>query len=1004
MKITDNIKVTLLSALVLSSSVVSADEISGVVRDIQNRPLSGYVVTSIESQNEAITNKRGEFSIEAQMGERVDISIDGVSIDTATLSDDNEGVINIAPDPYKLKIESAANTRIDRHRTSAAIDVATSEDLENYSGYSSTNTIIGKLASLTTVLSSGVTNSDYAALYVRGMATTTGSTALVLVDGYESDLSRLNNIEIESITVLKDAVALAPYGLRGANGVVLVTTKSGIEGKPQFKVNVEYGVSQLQKRDYVGAAEYSTLVNEARANDGLSAIYSDEELAAQGTDQYLYPDMDWVSEMMKSMSKYTQASIEMTGGSSTIRYYTMFDYKTYDGAFNHTDYNDYVNQQNDMTRLNFRSNVSMDVTKSLQLNARLGGRISNSSDLLYGSNAYYNLLCSTPANRYSIFNEDGSYNGDAKNVINPYAHLVERGVYDYHERAFDASVDLNYSLDFITKGLSASAAISFASEALVTEAYSGGTYAVYEPATAWVLNEEGTKYVETPSYNEYGNDAEVAFDPASSSQDETVTQSRTNTMRFAFNYDREFGKHSVVSSFVAERAEQNYQNYAEAFKYINFALSANYGYNDKYFADLVISCAGSNAYEKGKMGLFPAVGASWIASNEDFLKSSSTIDFLKVRASAGITGGSPTDSRFLYLYTYGSDGTYYFGETATSSTGLSQSALMDPDFSWERGYSYNAGFDTRMLSNRLSLSVDAFAEKRVNILDSYDDIVTSMAVWSNMYDCYAQVLNKGVDFTLGFQDSYKSGLSFSVSANGGFSKNKILQQYEIENDATSVVGYPVNAIFGYATDGFYSSDEEAAVANTTFGSVQAGDIKYVDQDNNGVIDEYDQTYLGSSFPTFRYGLNLNVSYKGVYVDAWFDGQAGAVKNVSSNVIFNPLNGADGNISQYAADNCWTAERGDSAELPRLSYDYNENNSQTNSLYMMNSNFMRLRTAEVGYNLPNKLLKRLGLGSTKIYLRGHNLFVVDATDGAVDPEVTSGYPIAKSVYVGLNVGF
>lgn len=998
MKITNNIKIALFSAFVLSTTTVSAEEIKGVVRDLQNKPLSGYVVKSVDSQSEAITNKRGEFTIDAKAGETVEILLNGILMDSSTLESGDSGVMKVSVDPYRLKVESAANTRIDRHRTSAAVDMATSESFENYSGYSSANTIVGKLASLSTVISSGMMDGDYATLYVRGKGTTTTATALVLVDGYESDISRLSNLEIESITVLKDAVALAPYGLRGANGVVLVTTKSGIAGKPQFKVNVEYGVSQLQYSDYVGASQYATLVNDARANDGLSALYSDEQLSLQGTDEYLYPDINWVDEMMKSMSQYTNASIEMTGGSSTIRYYTMFDYKTYDGAFNHTDYNSNYDLQNDSSRLNFRSNVSMDITKTLRMDVRLGGRISNSTDIQYGTTSSYEFFCSTPANRYSIYNADGSYNGTSYYATNPYAKFVEMGFFDYHERTLDASVNLNYSLDFITKGLSVSSAISFASESIVTESYNGGSYAVYEPTTEWQIGDSG-KYEETDTYIKYGNDAEVAFGG------ESAVQDRTNTMRLAFDYDREFGKHSVVSTLLAERSEQNYQTYAEAYKYVNFALSANYGYDDKYFADFVLSYAGSNAYETGNnMGFFPAAGLSWIASNEDFLKGNSVVDFLKVRASAGITGASPSGNRFLYLYNYTSDGTYYFGQTATSTTGLSQAALMDPDFSWERGYSYNLGVDVRSLSNRLSLSFDVFSEKRVNIIDTYDDIVTSMAVYPNMYDCYAQVLNQGFDFTAGFSDSYKSGLAFRVAVNGGLAKNKILQKYEIENDATSVIGYPVNAIFGYQSAGFYSSEDDIANSPTsTFGSVQPGDIKYVDQNGDNVIDEYDQTYLGTSFPTFNYGLNLNVSYKGFYVDAWFDGMAGGVKNVSSNVIYNALNGTDGNISTYYADNYWTEERGDSATLPRLSYDYNENNSQTNSVYVLSSNFMRLRTAEVGYNLPNNLLQRFNLGSAKIYLRGHNLFVLDAM-GGLDPEVTSGYPISKSLYVGLNVGF
>ncbi len=276
--------------------------------------------------------------------------------------------------------------------------------------------------------------------------------------------------------------------------------------------------------------------------------------------------------------------------------------------------------------------------------------------------------------------------------------------------------------------------------------------------------------------------------------------------------------------------------------------------------------------------------------------------------------------------------------------------------------------------------------------------------YNNIYDCNAQILNQGFDFSLGFQDSFNSGFSYKVSANGGLAKNKILRQYELEDAVYSEVGNPVDGIYGYLFDGFYSSEDE--IQNSTpssFGDVQVGDIKYKNLNGDDVIDEGDMTYLGSSFPTFNYGVNINLSYRSFYVDAWFDGMAGGYKNVVSNVIYNPLNGTDGNISTYAAENYWTAERAETATLPRLSYDYNYNNSQTSSLFVVSSDFMRLRTAEIGYRLPSSILEKFSLGSAKLYLRAHNLWVLDSMD-ALDPEVTSGYPLTKSFYVGLNIGF
>lgn len=700
--------------------------------------------------------------------------------------------------------------------------------------------------------------------------------------------------------------------------------------------------------------------------------------------------VNWRNELFRKNSSITNASVQVTDGSDRIRYYTVINHKFYDGAFLHTHENPKYDSQNTYNRLNIRTNASMDITSNTELGIRLGGAIQNVAEPQAGSAGLYNMLLSTPSNRYVIYNPNGSYGGNNNYRTNPMAEMVGRGYSDKHQRFINMNVDLNHRMDYLLKGLSLDLAVSFMNSSKVTEDYTA-SYAVFEP----VLNSDPTEYIQ------YGKSKVLTYSGRS------VTQNRTQDFRGAVNYDRTFGMHSVSASLIFDASEQVIENQSEPFRYLNTALAVNYGLSDKYFFDIVASYYGTNTYSPdNRFGLFPAVGASWIISNENFMNDIDIVDFLKMRISYGLTGSDAIGGyrRFMYLDNFTNNGNFVFGETANQSTsGLSEAALSNVDAKWENGYKFNVGFDTRLFRN-LNFTFDYFHERRTDILQSISPETTGIVGIGLPFINYGQVNKTGFDLTMGYEDTYKNGISLSCDFNAGFAKDKIIKTYELYNSVYSEIGNSLGSIYGYMANGFYVDEADISTSpKNSLYDVQPGDIKYVNQNDDEVIDPYDKVLIGNNFPKFHFGLNLNIGYKGFYLSTQLDGQTNYQLNMKGNIVYSPLKNGYDNISKYAAENYWTLNRNETATLPRLTTFDNLNNNQNNSLYIKNGNFLRLRTLELGYNLPSKVLKTLKMSSCKIYGRGHNLLVWDGIDG-VDPEVSTGFPMLRSFNVGINVAF
>lgn len=990
MKISRNNSI-LIFLLCVSPLIASTEK--GRLIDAGNKKLSGYLIENTSNNKSAKSDKYGEFMIDVSKGDTLKVYLDGVYLYDYVASGEKI-IISLPNNPYRNVIETVSYGKVDREKTSAAIDFVGFDKLEGHSFINGKHSITGKLSSLWTTLTCGLPESDGQNLFIRGKSSFNSNTPLVLVDGFESPIYNLNIEEIESVSVLKDAVATALYGLRGANGVLLVKTKKGTEGKSQFKLNFDFGVVQpVSVPEFVDASTYASMVNEARANDGLTPRYTDEELSLQGTDPYRYPDVDWREEMLKKSSFVTNTSLQFTGGSGKVRYYALLNHSYYEGAFLNTDKNPKYNTQNKLNRFNFRANVSMDITENTELNIRMGGRIKEETYPEVGSESFYNTLLSTPANRYVIYNEDGSYGGNNVYRNNPMGMMVGKGYDSRHARFVNTNLDLSHKMDYLLKGLSLNLAASFMTDFNVREQYRGASFAVKELVSA-----PG----EDPVYIEYGKNKVLKY------SSRAVTQDRTQNFRGSIDYDRKWGeKHSLSATMLADFSEQVYQNEAEAYRYMMFGITANYGLYGKYYADIVASYNGTNTYNPDhQFGFFPAGGLSWIISKEDFMKNIKWIDFLKFRTSYGLVGSDAIGSyrRFMYLNNFSGNGSHRFGETAgTSIDGLSESALANPDASWEKDYKFNIGFDVRLFQN-LSFTFDYFREKRTGILQSIDPWITDMVGIGLPQINYGEVKNHGFDTSLSYVKTCKNGFTWGIDANMGLAKNKIEKYAEMQYTVNSRIGNSISAIYGYVSDGLYMNQNEIDEGPVnTFYNVQPGDIKLVDMNSDDVINEYDKVVIGDDFPSVRYGINFNMAYKGAYLVAEFDGMADYQKMLSSNIVYNPLNGGSGNISKYAAENYWRPDRAETATLPRLTTLVNYNNDKPNTIYMKDAGFIRLRTLEIGYSWNTENLRRLKMSGLKLFLRGHNLFSIDKM-GELDPEITSGYPILRSYNLGLNVSF
>lgn len=950
------------------------------------------------------SDMNGSYDIENLSSNTITVEHIDYKSKTVKVGENKKIEVILEPVFYKKDVPLAFGTvRFDSF--TGAVSFTTGEEIKNVPTQTLANNLSGKIAGLTVMQSSGEPGSDIPDLFIRGKSTYNNSNVLVLVDGFEGDYNQLLPDEIESVTILKDAAALSIYGIRGSNGVMLVKTKRGVKSdRIDIRLNMRSGISSpISKPKFVDAFTYASLYNEALSNDNgiWSPRYMEEELNAykDGSAPYFYPNIDWYKETLEDNVPYGDINLSFKGGNENVKYYLMLGYINSQKFYKMNPDRSFSQLRNlgKTDKYNVRANVDMKINTVFSLAANIGSVILNRKYPNGGS--FWGILYSTPANAFPIKNKNGTWAASPVYTNNPLGNLVMQGKRSTNERTIQSDVIFKQDLSSIIPGLKLSEGIAFTSWSL-------SNYDIWRDYERWYV----------PKNN--GEESEPILAAGAKSEFSIDQNTRSQWSRLEYqgmaDYAAKLGDiHDLHAVFGAmySRYDMNGVNVP----YLNAGLFGRlgYGYDNRYFTEFGFAYNGSENLPRGnKFGFFPSLSAAWVLSNEDFLSNNSAIDFLKLRASAGMFGSADLGStRFGYqTYYTDSERSYQLGSTANVSiTGIMQGRLGNPNISYEKNYKYNIGLDFGLMK-KIEGSVDFFAEKRKGILVVQTPQVPSIVGLILPYENLGEVSNKGFEFELLYTEKI-SDFGLSVGGNLAYAKNTIDYQAEVfrKNAFSERTGHPVGSLFGLEAIGFFQSEEEINDAPLhTFAQVQPGDIRYKDQDGDNIIDENDVVYLGySNLPELTYGATLSLTYKGFDFNVFLFGQAkrNIMLNNSHNAyaFYNNGQALETSLGRWA----YYPERGidtrEGATYPRLTASDNQNNYRNSSFWMKNNSFVRLRNVELGYSIPRTVTDKLNLNGIRIYLSGTNLLTITPLED-YDPQVLTGYPLAKSYNIGVNLQF
>ncbi|MDO4163597.1 MAG: SusC/RagA family TonB-linked outer membrane protein [Bacteroides sp.] len=829
-----------------------------------------------------------------------------------------------------------------------------------------------------------------------------GNEPLVLIDGFVRNLSDITSEEIESISVLTDAASCALYGMRGANGVVLVNTKRGQSGKLKVTAQYTFGLNtQFRSPEFADSYTYATALNQAYENEGSTVPYNSLELEAFRTGQYPteFPDVNWWDEVYQNPGNTHRLDLTFNGGSDRFRYYTVVGYY-FDKAMLTYNINDsrYDSKTKDV-RLNVRTNLDADLTPTTKMRFNLMGQLKEQNGPNYDSDTFFSNLYMIPAAAFPILHSDGTYGGNSIYLANnPIAVLRDSGHCRTSYGTLYADLSLEQDLSAITEGLSASLAVSFDNRGSMYEK-SSKTYA-YKWHDASIDSSTGSM-VYTPTQW------------SSNSPTLTLTDQEFESLYIEANfqgkiaYDRTFGKHHVGGAAIYDQYSYTLNGQNNSQKRQSAMLNATYTYDNRYTASVVANYSGSSYLPEGdRFTLYPAVSAAWIASNEAFMKDVKFIDYLRLHASFGLSGWDGNLSHDLWRSSYSTGGSYYFITNGTASTSYSETTpLAVTGLTAEKSRRATFGVDLSMFSNRLDISAEGFFEKRSNILVSNETRVTGIMGITPGQTNAGIYKYRGAALSLSWNDQIND-FKYGVSANLTYmtsevvNENQAYQQYSYLDHT----GNKVNQCYGLEAIGFFNDQLEINNSATqTFSTVLPGDVKYKDQNGDGKIDSQDIVKMcGSSTPEVWFGFSLYASYKGFDISADFSGVTGVTLNLLDSPLYTPLIN-NGTISNTFLEReiPWTTDTKTTATMPRLSSQSNANNYQNSSLWYRDASFIKLRNLQIGYTFPKSMLR---FADMRVYLMGTNLFSLDNV-GFADPEqLVAAYPSIRSFWAGVKFNF
>lgn len=832
------------------------------------------------------------------------------------------------------------------------------------------NTLFGRFPGLFVNQRAGHPGDDSPTLRVRGAL----NSPLTIVDGYERDITYLSPEEIESITLLKDASAVGLYGMKAANGVLVIITKRGMQQKNRIHFTVQTGLqSPVNTMNVLNAQNYMTLYNQAAVNDELPEKYSPSEISAAGTSPQ-YPDVDWQGEALRKTSGLSRANLTVNGGSQFIRYLVDFGFLYNKGIYKPS--NPVLNSDAQMNRLNLRSNFDLQVTKSTVFSMDLYGAVDDRNQPAQYAENIWHAMYTLPPNAFNVVNPDGTYGGTSIYTNNPVAMIEASGNSHSNTRFLNAGFHLRQDLGVILKGLSVSIGYFVDNS---TSIYDGK----WRNFLMRQLLSDGT------GYYSYGENTEY-YDWSSSDG------SRFTGIDAELVYKMPERNGHSLQALARFQSDQEWRTNADLTPYLTRNLGARmiYAYKKRYIIQLASSYYGSEQYaDKYRYGFFPSVAGGWVFSNEDFLTENTTISYGKVKASYGSIGRNPyVNGRYPYYQYYVNGGTYQVGADWSIIYGYQPGMLANPDIKWETSTMLNAGLELELFE-QLSFETDFFIDQRSDVL--YINYRHPSVLGVNLpYENIGKISNVGIDGRLGYKNTGDNFNWFS-DVLWTFSKNTIKEMgealHEGELSYLNRTGNPVNAIYGYEVEGYFDGGDESAPSQS-FGPTREGDLKYTDQNNDHIIDTRDMTMIGDGQPKLDLGVRAGMVVKGFDLELLLQGQFGRDQLLSGNPLYQPI------IYGNAATEYALRE-----DFPRLTLS-NMNNYQPSTYWVQPIHFLKLRNLEMGYSFNSRLIQKLSMESFRIFVRGINLFTLSNWKYS-DPEFFEiGYMPMKVYYLGVNISF
>ena len=1018
-------------------------KISGRVTDIKGEPLIGVNVTVDGDANGSITNMDGLYEIFVTK-KSVVLKFTYIGFKTSEIrTNASTNIYDVTLEEQVNELEETVIVGYGTQRKISNIGAQSSMKMEDIKTPSAslTTTLAGRLAGVVAVQRTGEPGKDAADIWIRGISTPNTSSPLVLVDGVERSFNDIDPEDIESLTTLKDASATAVYGVRGANGVILIKTKPGKVGKPTVSADYYESFTRFTKMvDLADGITYMNAANEAMRNDGIATKYTEDQIrnTIAGKDPYLYPNVDWLKEIFNDWGHNRRVNVNVRGGSEKVAYYASVSYFNETGM-TVTDKNiDTYDSKMKYSRYNFTTNLNIDVTPTTKVEIGAQGYLGEGNYPAISSADLYNAAMSiSPVEYPKMF----FVNGEAfvpgtstnNNFNNPYSQATRRGYDNLTKNQIYSNLRVTQDLDMLTKGLKLTAMYAFDvyNEIHVHQDRAESTYNFLDTSVPYDMNGQ-------PILQRIYEGSNVL------SYTQKTSGNKKTYLEASLNYDRTFNDdHRVSALFLFNQQSKllypkGTLEDAIPYRMMGIAGRATYSWKDRYFAEFNIGYNGAENFSpKHRFGTFPAFGVGWVVSNEKFWQPlSKAVSFLKIRYTDGKVGNSEvSDRRFMYLDQMKENGDYgyKFGPNGTKWSGY-ETVNMAVDLIWEESRKQDLGIDLKLFNDDLSIVFDLFKERRENILLKREHSIPSFLGYNTSapYGNIGIIENKGFDGTIEYNKRINKDWVIALRGNVTFNKDKWIQgelpeqKYEWMNQ----YGHNINGVKGYVAEGLFTqaeiddmarweslSDANKAITPkpfaSQFGTVKAGDIKYKDLNNDGQIDAYDQTYISrGDVPTTVYGFGFTVGWKDLTVGMMFQGVAGAERVLNGSSV-NPFNGGGGSGNLYSnIGDRWTEENPDqNAFYPRLSYGSettsNINNFQKSTWWVRNMNFLRLKTLQISYNLPKPWVNKVHLKNAAVYVMGTNLFTLSRFK-LWDPELNTdngaSYPNTTSYSVGINFTF